>query len=99
MKDPGCKEAMTNEYNALLKNKTWELVPRTESNNIVGNKWIFRVKRKADGTVERLKARLVAKGYHQCPGIDFHETFSPVVKPTMVRVVLTIAVTNGWKLR
>lgn len=99
MKDPGWREAMSREFNALIDNGTWELVPNTQTKNVVGNKWVYRVKRKADGLVERLKARLVAKGFHQRPGIDFHETYSPVVKPTTIRTVLKIALTKGWKLR
>lgn len=67
--------------------------------NIVGNKWIFRIKRNADGSVQRYKTWLVAKGFHQSLGIDFFETFSPVVKASTIRVVLSIAVMNGWKLR
>jgi histone deacetylase 1/2 len=64
---------------------------------VVGCKWIFRLKRHTDGTVARYKARLVAKGFNQRPGLDYHETFSPVVKPTTIRLVLSIAISNGWQ--
>ena len=67
--------------------------------NVVHNKWVFRVKYKADGTVERLKARLVAKGFQQLAGVDFFETFSPVVKPCTIRVVFCLAVTYGWEIQ
>jgi histone deacetylase 1/2 len=90
---------MNEEYSALLRNGTWTLVPPVCASNLVGCKWIFRIKRNADGTVARYKARLVAKGFHQRPGLDYHDTFSPVVKPTTVRLVLSIAVSNGWTLR
>ncbi|KAK0589164.1 hypothetical protein LWI29_010559 [Acer saccharum] len=86
---------MSAEYDALEKNGTWDLVPSHPSQNVVGCKWIFRIKRNPDGSVARYKARLVAKGFHQRPGVDFHETFSPVVKPVTVRLILTIVVTNG----
>ena len=67
--------------------------------NIVGCKWVFRIKRKVDGTIDRYKARLVAKGFHQQPGVDFGETYSPVVKPTAIRIVLSIAISFGWTIR
>jgi len=60
---------------------------------------VFRVKRKADGSVGRYKARLVAKGFHQQPGIDFGETYSPVIKPTTVRLVLSIAFSFGMCIK
>ncbi|CAL9000116.1 unnamed protein product [Prunus brigantina] len=93
------RDAMTEEINALLKNHTWTLVPSSPSQNLVGCKWVFRIKRHSDGSIERYKARLVAKGFHQRPGIDYAETFSPVVKPATIRTVLSLAVSRGWSLR
>jgi hypothetical protein len=90
---------MLDEFNALLHNGTWDLVPPSSSPNLVSCKWVFRIKRNSDGTVDRYKARLVAKGFHKRPGIDYKETFSPVIKPTTIRIVLSLAVTNGWPLR
>lgn len=90
---------MVEEFNALLKNHTWSLVPPSQYQNIVGCKWVFRIKHKSDGSIERYKARLVAKGFHQQPGIDYDETFSPVVKPATIRTVLSIAISNGWSIR
>ncbi|KAI5349105.1 hypothetical protein L3X38_001992 [Prunus dulcis] len=90
---------MTEEINALLKNHTWSWVPSSPSQNLVGCKWVFRIKRHSNGSIVRYKARLVAKGFHQRPGIDYVETFSPVVKPATIRTVLSLAVSHGWSLR
>ncbi|CAN6715092.1 unnamed protein product [Malus baccata var. baccata] len=89
---------MVDEFNALLKQGTWTLVPPIPNINTVGCKWVFKLKRKSDGSIERYKGRLVAKGFHQQPGVDFYETFSPVVKPTTIRTVLSLAVSFGWPL-
>ena len=61
-------------------------------------KWVFRIKRHVDGTIERYKARLVAKGFHQQFGVNYEETYSPVIKLTTVRTVLSIAISAGWKI-
>ncbi|RVW29453.1 Retrovirus-related Pol polyprotein from transposon RE1 [Vitis vinifera] len=98
-KNPAWLAAMDEEVQALQQNGTWILVPRPVNTNIVGFKWVFRTKYFPDGSVERLKARLVAKGYTQVPGLDYINTFSPVVKAITVRVVLSLAVTNKWSLR
>jgi len=71
IRHPKWRAAMNNEFDALLKNHTWTLVPSSTAQNLIGCKWVFRIKRKADGTIERYKARLIAKGFHQQPGIDY----------------------------
>ena len=83
---------MDEEINALLKNRTWDLVPSSMSQNVVGCKWIFRIKKNKDGNIIQYKARYVARGFNQRAGIDYGETFSPVVKPATVRLVLSLAV-------
>jgi len=89
---------MKQEYEAHLNNKTWDLVPLPKYRQIVGCKWVFRIKENVDRTVNRFKARLVAKGFHQIAGCDFNETFSPVIKPITIRLVITLALTNKWDL-
>lgn len=96
---PQWKAAMDEEYNALITNNTWSLVPLPQGKKPIGCKWVFRIKENPDGSVNKYKARLVAKGFHQQPGFDFNETFSPVVKPVTVRIVLTLALSQGWSIK
>ena len=89
------KQAADEEMEALKSMNTWKLVPLPEGREPIGCKWIFKVKNKPDGTIERFKARLVAKGYAQRPGIDFNETFAPVVRLNTLRALLSYAVQKG----
>lgn len=98
IRDPNWKSAMLDEYNALIDNKTWELVPRPSNVNVLRSMWIFRHKHKSDGSFERYKACLVGDGKTQQQGIDCDETFSPVVKPSTIRTVLSIAVSKSWPI-
>jgi hypothetical protein len=97
--DEHWKGAMDEEFSSLMKNKTWHLVPAHQAQNIVDCKWVYKIKRKADGTIDRYKARLVDKGFKQRCGIDYEETFSPVVKMAIVCIILSIAVPNNWCIR
>ena len=92
------RSAMDDEFSALMKNGTWSLVPARTDMNVVGSMWVLKTKRRSDGTIDRRKARLVAKGYHQQHGIDFDDTFSLVVKPPTIRLVLSIAVSLNWEI-
>jgi hypothetical protein len=83
------------EYDALMKNHTWHLVPPKKGANVIGCKWVYKVKRKSDGSIDRYKARLVAKWFKQCYEIDYEDTFSTVVKATTIQLVLSIAVSKG----
>jgi hypothetical protein len=84
------------EYEALLSTSTWDLVPQPPGANVVMGKWILKHKLKADGSLEWCKARWVLRGFTQSLGVDYDETFSPVVKPATVRIMLTLAVSKGW---
>ncbi|KAK4374957.1 hypothetical protein RND71_005634 [Anisodus tanguticus] len=89
---------MTDEYNALIDNKTWELVPHPYGINIIRSMWIFAHKENSDGSFARHKARLVGDGKTQRVGIDCGETFSPVVKPATIRTVLSLALSKTWPI-
>ena len=95
---PMWKKAMDEEFGALISNHTWDLVPYSPQYNIVRNKWVFKMKINLNGSVERYKARLVANGFYHTPGIDFKETFNPVVKVATIQVVLTVAVSRNWDI-
>jgi histone deacetylase 1/2 len=92
------KAAMDEEYDALIKNSTWHLIPSALGQNVIDYKWVYKVKRKADGTVDRYKVCLVVKGFKQQYGIDYEETFSPVIKAATILIVLSLAVSRGWTL-
>ena len=96
--DPNWRLAVFEEMNALKKNDTWEMVELPKGKKVVGCKWVFSIKSKADGSVERYKARLVAKGFTQTYGIDYQETFAPVAKINSIRVLLSLIVNSNWPL-
>lgn len=93
------RDAMYKEFNSTTENSTWDLVTATETMNVVGCRWVFTIKYNSDGTIDRYKARIVAKGYHQQQGVDYEDTFSPVIKSTTIRIVLGLAVNNDWPVR
>jgi hypothetical protein len=91
LRDPDWKAAMQDEFNALQANGTWMLVPWPCHANVITDKWLFKNKMNPDGSLERRKARWVVRGFSQRPGVDFHQTFSPVVKPATIWTVLHLA--------
>ncbi|GJR40319.1 ribonuclease H-like domain-containing protein [Tanacetum coccineum] len=98
LRDPHWKKAILDEYNALISNGTWVLVPRPAKVNVVRSMWLFKHKFKVDGSLSMYKARLVANGHSQQQGIDCDETFSPVVKPAIIHTVLSLAVSRDWPI-
>jgi hypothetical protein len=99
MKDPLWRQTMNDEFQALLKNKTWHLIPPRVDINIIDYKWVFQLKHKLDGSIDHHKARLVAKGFKQQYGVDYDNTFNPMVKPTTIRVLLSLVISRGWAIR
>ena len=91
-------EAALEELNAQLKNGTWVLEKLPPGKKAIGSRWVFRIKRNADGTVERFKARIVAKGYNQRPGFDYMEIFAPTMHQATIRLILALAAIDDLHL-
>nr|GEV43230.1 hypothetical protein [Tanacetum cinerariifolium] len=89
-------DAMNKEMSALLRNDTWDIVDLPKGRKAIGSKWIWKIKFKSSGEIERYKARLVAQGFGQKERINYEETFSPVVKMTTIKCLLNIVVHNWW---
>ena len=85
------QDAINSEYNSLMRNDTWELVPPSKDKKVIGSKWVLKVKRNENGHVDKFKARLVAQGYSQTYGIDYEDVFSPVAKYSAIRTLLALA--------
>lgn len=89
---------MNDEYGALIKIGTWNLVPRPLGANVFRSIWLFKHKYNADGSLARYKAHLVANGKSQKARVDFDETFSPFVKPATIRTVLKVGLAKNWMI-
>lgn len=85
------QQAMEQELEALEKNRTWEIIELPSGKQAIGSRWVYNVKHKVDGSIDRYKARLVTRWYHQVEGIDYTESVSPVAKVVTVRVILVVA--------
>lgn len=99
MRDPNWRGSMTDEYNSQISNHTFELVPPEPHQNVIATKWIHTVKYMPDGTIRRYKSRWMACGYKQEYGVDYAETFSPVVKTLTIHLVLQLAVSRSWVIK
>lgn len=93
------RQAMEAELNNMQQQGTWEIVKRPMDRNVIGSKWVFVKKRDQEGNVVKFKARLVAQGFSQIHGIDYTETFSPVIHKKTIRVLMAIAIENDWQMK
>jgi hypothetical protein len=91
-------DAMTEEYQSIMKNEVWEIVPRSKNKDGVSYRWLFKIKHAANGSIEKYKARFVARGFSQKEGIDYEETFAPVARYTSIRTIIALAAKMKWKL-
>jgi len=96
--NPEWVEAMNNEISSIEKNGTWKLSKLPTGHKAIGLKWVFKLKRNADGEIVKHKARLVAKGYVQKHGVDYDEVFAPVARIDTVKLILALAANRGWKV-
>jgi hypothetical protein len=91
-------DALTKEYQSIINNYVWEIVPRPKSKDVVSSKWLFKIKHVVDGSLEKYKARFVARGFSQKEGIDYEETFFHVALYTSIRTIIALAAKMKWKL-
>ena len=89
---------MTEEYESIMKNDVWDIVPTPEGKSVVTYKWIFKIKHAVDGSIKKYKARFMAHAFSQREGVDYDETFAPVARFTSIRTIIALASAMGWKL-
>lgn len=92
------KDTMMEEYESIMKNDVWEIVPRPDRKSVVTSKWIFKIKHVVDGSIEKYKARFVARVFSQKEGVDYDETFAPVARYTSIKTIIALASTMRWRL-
>jgi hypothetical protein len=91
-------DAMTEEYQSIMKNKVWEIVPKPKNKDGVSSRWLFKIKHVVDGSIEKYKERFVPRGFSQKEGINYEETFAPVAKYTSIRTIIALAAKMKWKM-
>jgi hypothetical protein len=89
------RDAMMEEYNSIMKNDVWEVVPRPEGKLVVTSRWLYKPNNVADGSIEKYKSHFVARGFSQVEGVDYDDTFLPVARYTSIRSVISITVEMG----
>ena len=89
---------MIEEYNSILKNDVWDVVPKPKNKLMVSSKWLFKIKHAPDDIIEKYKASFVAHIFSQKEGIDYEETFAPVAHYTSIKTIIAIAASKGWTI-
>ena len=89
---------MTDEYQSIMKNDVWDIVPKPKNKSVVSSKWIYKVKHSVDVSIEKYKAIFVSRGFSRKEGIDYEETFSPVARYTSIRTIMELASMMKWDL-
>jgi hypothetical protein len=89
---------MLEEYDSIMRNDVWEVVPRPEGKSVVTSRWLYKTKYAIDGSIEKHKARFVARGFSQVEGVDYDETFALVARYTSIRSIISIAAKMGWRI-
>jgi hypothetical protein len=92
------EDAITEEYQSIINNDVWEIIPRLKRKDVVSSQWLFKIKHVADGSIEKYKARFVAHGFSQKEGIDYEETFTPVARYISIRTIIALAANMKWNL-
>ena len=98
VQEPTWVDAMVEEYDSIVKNIAWEIVPRPVGKSVVGSIWIYKVKQAADGSIEKYKEISVARGFSQIKGIDYEDTFAPVAQYSSIRNILALSPQMGWHI-
>ena len=93
------KDVIMEEYNSIMKNDVWEVVPRLEGKSVVTSKWLYKIKHAADGNIKKYKAQFAARGFSEIEGVDYDETFAPVARFSLIRAVISVVAVMGWKIR
>ena len=98
VQEPTWVDAMVEEYDSIVRNRDWEIVPRLVDKSMVGLRWIYKVKQASDGSVEKYKAKFVARGFSQIEGIDFEETFASIARYYSISTILALSSQMGWHI-
>ena len=92
------KDVMDEQIKGIEKNDTWQQVSIPKGHKVIGVKWVYKAKKNAKGEVERYKARFVAKGYNQRASIDYDEVFAPIARLETIRLIISLATQNRWRI-